>query len=290
MDWLIEPFEPSFMQRALLAGALVAATSALVGVWVVLRRLSFLGDALAHGVVPGLAIAAIIGFNLTLGAVIGAVAMVAGISLVRHRSGLPEDTAIGLLFAGMLALGVIIISRSGSFAIDLTSFLFGSALGISWDDIYIQIGAAGITLVATIAFYRSFLAMTFDEHKAQLLGLRPSLARFVLLGLIALAVIASFRAVGALLVFGLLIAPAAAAALLTKRIPTMMLTAAVIGVLAVFIGLLLSFHLDLAGGASMAATAVAIFVAVLAGRELGTRISAAGQPRPRTPARWRLPG
>ncbi len=272
MDWLIEPFEPSFMQRALVAGVLVAALCALVGVWVVLRRLSFMGDALAHGVVPGLAIATLAGFDLTLGAVIGAIAVVAGVSLVRQRSGLPEDTAIGLLFVGMLALGVIIISRSGSFAVDLTSFLFGTVLGVSWGDVAVQIAALGIALIATLVFYRAFLVTAFDERKAQLLGLRPGLARFVLLGLIALAVVASFRTVGALLVFGLLIAPAAAAALITKRIPTMMLTAALIGVLAVFLGLELSFHLDLAAGASMAATAVAMFFVVLVARELSAWI------------------
>ena len=277
MDWLIEPFEPSFMQRALVAGVLVAALCALVGVWVVLRRLSFLGDALAHGVVPGLAIAFLIGFDLTLGALIGAIAVVAGISLVRKRSGLPEDTAIGLLFVGMLALGVIIISRAGSFAVDLTSFLFGNVLGVSWGDIGIQIAAVAIALLATIVFYRAFLTAAFDERKAQLLGLRPNVARFALLGLIALAVVTSFRTVGALLVFGLLIAPAASAALITKRIPTMMFTAALIGVLAVFLGLELSFHLDLAAGASMAATAVALFFVVLVATELSGWLRHASQ-------------
>ena len=289
MDWLIEPFEPSFMQRALVAGALVAALCALVGVWVVLRRLSFMGDALAHGVVPGLAIATLAGFDLTLGAVIGAIAIVVGISVVRQRTGLPEDTAIGLLFVGMLALGVIIVSRAGSFAVDLTSFLFGNVLGVSWGDIAVQIAAVGIALVATLVFYRAFLASAFDEQKAQLLGLRPNLTRLVLLGLIALAVVASFRTVGALLVFGLLIAPAAAAALIARRIPVMMATAALIGVLAVFVGLELSFHLDLAAGASMAATAVAMFFVVLVARELsawirplGRRAAASDSPGPGT--------
>ncbi len=267
MDWLTEPFEPSFMQRALVAGVLVAALCALVGVWVVVRRLGFMGDALAHGVVPGLAIAFLVGFDLTLGAALGAVVVVVGVSLVRQRSGLPEDTAIGLLFVGLLALGVIIISRSGSFAVDLTSFLFGNVLGVSWGDIAIQVGAVLIALTVTVVFYRAFVAMSFDERKARLLGLRPDIARLVLLGLIALSVVASFRAVGALLVFGLLIAPAAASALITRHIPTMMASSAAIGVVAVVVGLELSFHLNLAAGASMAATAVALFFLVLAMRE-----------------------
>lgn len=256
------------MQRALVAGVLVAALCALVGVWVVVRRLGFMGDALAHGVVPGLAIAFLVGFDLTLGAAIGAAVVVFGVSLVRQRSGLPEDTAIGLLFVGLLALGVIIISRSGAFAVDLTSFLFGNVLGVSWGDIAIQVGAALIALVVTIVFYRAFVAMSFDERKARLLGLRPDVARLVLLGLIALSVVASFRTVGALLVFGLLIAPAAASALITRHIPTMMVSSAAIGVVAVVIGLELSFHLNLAAGASMAAAAVALFFFVLVLKEI----------------------
>ena len=267
MDWLTDPFEPSFMQRALLAGALVAAQCALIGVWIVLRRLNFLGDALAHGVVPGVAIAFLIGVDITIGAAVAAAVVVVGVSVIRERSGLPEDTSIGLLFVGLLALGVIIVSRSGSFAGELTSFLFGNVLGVSWTDITVQAVAVVVTLVLTFVLYRGLVALSFDERKAQVLGLRPDLARLALLALIALTVVTSFKTVGALLVFGLIVAPAAAAILVASRIPAVMGISALIGVVSVVGGLLMSFHLDIAAGAAMVASAVAIFFVVLVLRE-----------------------
>ncbi len=267
MDWLIDPFSPSFMQRALLAGALVAAQCALIGVWIVLRRLNFLGDALAHGVIPGVAIAFLLGIDITLGAAVAAAVVVVGVTAIRQRTGLPEDTSIGLLFVGLLALGVIIISRSGSFAVDLTSFLFGNILGVTWTDISVQAIAVVISLGVTFALYRGLVALSFDERKAQLLGLWPSLVRLALLGLIALTVVTSFKSVGALLVFGLVVAPAATATLIATRIPMVMAASAVLGVIAVVVGLLLSFHLDIAAGASMVATSVSIFFLVWFSRE-----------------------
>jgi ABC-type Mn2+/Zn2+ transport system permease subunit len=267
MDWLIDPFSPSFMQRALLAGALVAAQCALIGVWIVLRRLNFLGDALAHGVIPGVAIAFLLGIDITLGAAVAAAVVVVGVTAIRQRTGLPEDTSIGLLFVGLLALGVIIISRSGSFAVDLTSFLFGNILGVTWTDISVQAIAVVISLGVTFALYRGLIALSFDERKAQLLGLWPSLVRLALLGLIALTVVTSFKSVGALLVFGLVVAPAATATLIATRIPMVMAVSAVLGVIAVVVGLLLSFHLDIAAGASMVATSVSIFFLVWISRE-----------------------
>ncbi len=255
------------MQRALLAGALVAAQCALIGVWIVLRRLNFLGDALAHGVVPGVAVAFLIGIDATVGAAVAAAIVVLGVTTIRQRTGLPEDTSIGMLFIGLLALGVIIISRSGSFAVDLTSFLFGNVLGVTWTDVAVQGVAVALSLVVTVVLYRGLVALSFDERKAQLLGLRPALVRLALLGLIALTVVTSFKTVGALLVFGLVVAPAATAILLVTRIPAAMVTSALLGVVAVVIGLLLSFHLDIAAGASMVATSVSIFFAVLLAQE-----------------------
>jgi ABC-type Mn2+/Zn2+ transport system permease subunit len=251
----------------LLAGALVAAQCALIGVWIVLRRLNFLGDALAHGVIPGVAIAFLLGIDITLGAAVAAAVVVVGVTAIRQRTGLPEDTSIGLLFVGLLALGVIIISRSGSFAVDLTSFLFGNILGVTWTDISVQAIAVVISLGVTFALYRGLIALSFDERKAQLLGLWPSLVRLALLGLIALTVVTSFKSVGALLVFGLVVAPAATATLIATRIPMVMAASAVLGVIAVVVGLLLSFHLDIAAGASMVATSVSIFFLVWISRE-----------------------
>lgn len=272
MSWLTDPFHYDFILRALFAGCLAAVTCSLIGTWVVIRGMSFMGDALAHGVMPGIAVAFIVGIDIAIGAFVSAIIMVIGINLVNRASKLSADTGIGLLFVGMLALGVVIISRTRSFTGDLTSFLFGSVLGVKNSDIWLQSIAAVITLIAVVVFHRLFLALSFNSDKAASLGMRPRLAHIAMLTLIAIAIVASFRTVGTLLVFGLLIAPPATAALLVRRVPTMMATACLIGVSSIFIGLIITYHFDTAAGATMAGTAVAIFFIVLAGRELVSRI------------------
>lgn len=267
VDALIGPFSAGFMQRALVAGVLAAVTCSLVGTWVVLRGLSFMGDALAHGVLPGIAIAYILvgggDVATTVGAAVAAVVVIAGVNAVERYSDLPEDAGIGLLFIGMLALGVLIISRGSGYFGDLLGFLFGAALGITSGAIVVQAAAAVVALVGVVMFHRAFLALSFDERKAQALGLQPGIARVVLLTLISLAIISSFRTVGNLLVYGLLIAPPATASLLARRVPVMMSVSVVIGIVSVYVGLLISYHLDLAAGAAMAAMAVATFFVVL---------------------------
>jgi manganese/iron transport system permease protein len=275
VDWLLEPFSHRFIQQALLAGVLAVITTSLVGTWVVLRGLSFMGDALAHGVLPGIALAFLLGIDLTIGAAVGALAMVAGIGFVHRRAKLREDTGIGLLFVGMLALGVIIVSRLPSFTTDLTTFLFGDVLGIQTSDLVLESVAAFVTVVGVALFYRPFLVTSFNEAKAELLGLRPRLAHAAMLVLLTLAIVASFRAVGTLLVFGLLVAPPAAASLLARRVPTMMITAVALGTLAVVVGLLISWHLGTAAGATMAAVSVLIFFVVLIARDVIVRLRTA---------------
>ncbi len=263
MDWLIEPFELAFQQRALLGGALASVGLALVGTWVVVRGMSFLGDALVHGVIPGIALAVLLDFNTMLGAALAAAVMIAGINLVRRQTTFSDDTSIGLLFVGMLALGVILISRTDSYQGSLTGILFGDALGVTSGDIRVLAGVAVVALIATIIFYRPFLALSFNEQKAQLLGFRPKLAHALMLGLMTLTIVASFQTVGTLLVFGLLVGPPATAALLARRLPTIMATAALIGVLCVAAGLVVSFHADISGSATMAIMPIALFFVVL---------------------------
>ncbi|MFH1331627.1 MAG: zinc ABC transporter permease AztB [Actinomycetota bacterium] len=265
MDWLTHPFSFDFMQRALAAGVLAVLTTSVVGTWVILRGLAFMGDALAHGVLPGIAVALLLDLNPVAGATVAALIMVGAISLVHRTTRLSEDTAIGLLFVGMLALGVIIISRSGSFAVDLVTILFGDVLGTSGGDLVLQGVAAVLALGGVALFYRPLLVLCFNEQKAATLGLHPRLAHLVMMGLITLAVVSSFQAVGALLVFGLLIAPPATAVLLARRVPTVMVVAAALGVVEVAAGLLISYHLDTAAGATMSGLAVAVFFGVLAG-------------------------
>ena len=268
MGWLTDPFHAEFMQRALVAGMLAVLASSIVGTWVVLRGLSFIGDALAHGVIPGMALAVLWGFNLTVGALLTAVVMVGGISLVNRRSRLGEDTGVGLLFVGMLALGVIIISKSRSFTTDVQSLLFGDVLGVTWGDVRLQALAAALVLIVSALGYRAFLALSFNEAKAASLGLRPGLTHLALLGLIALAIVSSFQAVGTLLVFGLLVGPPATAALLVRRVWVCMVLSVALGWVAVGLGLVLSYRYGTAAGATMAGLSVALFFVVLLGQEL----------------------
>lgn len=259
MEWLTAPFEVTFVQRALWGGVLVSAICALAGTWVVLRGMAFLGDAMSHGLLPGVALSALFGGNLLVGAVASAAVMTAGVTVLGRTPRLSQDTGIGLLFVGMLSLGVIIVSRSQSFAVDLTGFLFGDVLAVRQQDLYLLAAALCAALVVSVLGHRAFLALAFDERKAKTLGLRPRLAHAVLLGLLGLAIVASFHIVGTLLVLGLLIAPPAAALPWARSVHGVMVLAALIGAAATFGGLLLSWHLGTAAGATVSALAVSLF-------------------------------
>jgi len=226
--------------------------------------MTFLGDALAHGVLPGIALAVVIGVSPTLGALVAAAVMVGGVHVVRRHSPLPEDASIGLLFVGMLALAVVIVSAGAAAdAGDLHRVLFGSVTGLEADDLWRQAIAAAIAVGGAIAFHRAFLVLTFDETQAELLGLRPRLAHLALMGLVAMSVVASFEAVGSLLVFAFLVAPPATAVLVARRIPLVMATAVGVGSVAVVLGALISYHHDTAAGATMALVAVVLCFAVM---------------------------
>lgn len=268
MDLLLDPFATGFMQRALVAGLIVVVITSVVGTWVVLRGMTFMGDALAHGVLPGVTLAYLLGFNLGLGAALAGVVMIGGIQVVHRRARLTEDVGIGLLFVGMLALAVVIASKARSYAGDLTAILFGDVLGVAMGDIVVAGVAAVVVVAATFVLYRPFIVLSFNERKATTLGLRPELAHAALLVLLAGAIITSFRAVGVLLVFAFLVAPPATAALVVRRVPTMMVTATAFGAVGVVGGLVLSYHLGTAGSATMAGLTVLEFFVVLTVREL----------------------
>lgn len=260
MNYLVDPFANNeFMRLALFGGILVACTCAIAGTFVVLRGLAFVGDALAHGVLPGIATAMLLGFSGILGAAVGAAVMMGGVSIVTRKFRLSGDTAIGLLFVGMLALGVVITSRSTSFVGDLARILFGELLGITTTDLAWQFAA--LVIVGAIAFVsrRPFLLLSVDDGLARTSGFSARLFHNVMLTMVAITVIASFQTVGTLLVLGMLIAPAATGSLFARRIESMMLIAALVGSLSTYIGLLISYHYDLAAGASIVLTAVVIF-------------------------------
>ena len=267
MEWLTDAFEPAFMQRSLIGSLIAVVATSLVGTWVVLRGLAFLGDALAHGVIPGIALAVLWGFSPIVGALTAAAVMSALVGVVSNRTRVREDTAIGLLFVGMLSLGIVIVSQARSFAVEVTALLFGDVLGVSTGDIRSQLLATAIVVATTVLLYRPFLALTFNRDKAQTLGMRPGLTQTFLLALLALSIVASFQAIGTLLVFGLLVGPPATASLMARRVPVIMLTSSLLGAVAVVAGLLVSFHYGTAGSATIAGFSVAQFFLVLAVRE-----------------------
>lgn len=257
MFLLLEPFAVVFVQRALLTGVLVAVICGVVGTWVVLRGMAFLGEAMAHGMLPGIAVATLLGVPPIFGAAVSAAGMSLGIGMLQRRGRLSADTSIGLLFVASLALGVIVVSASRSFATDATAILFGDILAASAADIATLAIVAVVTLIVAALGHRSFVALTVDPRQAQLLRLHPRLAHVLLVGLITLAVVAAYQAVGSLLVVGMLIGPAVAAGRWATRIPTTMALAAVIGTASVVAGLLVSWHGGTAAGATIAFVAIA---------------------------------
>ena len=268
MEWWLAPFELGFQQRALIGGMLAALMASTVGTWLVLRGMSFFWDAFVHGVIPGVAAAVVLDINPLLGAAVAAAVMVFAIELVQRKTVLGEDTSIGLLFVGMLALGVVIISRLDSYSGSLTSILFGDALGVTWNDIAGQVVVLAIVVIVSTVLYRPLIALSLSRDKAELLGMRPGLAHAALLVLIALAVIGSYQSVGTLLVFGLLVGPPATASLLSRTISRMMLIAALIGVLSVWLGLTISYYGGTAASATMALVPIVLFFVVLTAKNL----------------------
>jgi ABC-type Mn2+/Zn2+ transport system permease subunit len=273
LDFLIDPFEAEFVRTGALAAAIVGVLCGVVGCYVVLRGMALMADSLAHGVLPGIAIAFVLTAEaggadpdqlaITVGALVAGLLTAVTTSLVLRRGGLREDTAAGVVFVFMLALGVAITSRVEGYSVDLTSFLFGDVLGVESGEIAPAaiLTAAVLALVALL--YRPFLLLSFDRQRAAALGLPVDALHTVMLVVLALAVVVGFRVVGALLVLGLLIAPPAAAALLTRRLPAMMVVSAAIAAASAPIGLLISWHLDLAAGPSIVLVSVGAFALAL---------------------------
>jgi ABC-type Mn2+/Zn2+ transport system permease subunit len=261
IDWLTEPFALAFMQRALVAAVVVGLVCSVLGCYVVLRSMAFLGDALAHAVLPGIALAYLAGVDLLAGALVAALLVALGIGFLTRHGAVREDTAIGILFAAALSLGVLLISSTGSYATDLTHILFGDVLGVSTTDLWLTGGLAAAVLLAVALLYRELLLASFDPLLAHTLGRRPGLVLLAPLVLLALTIVVSLQTVGVGLVAALLVTPGATASLLTRRLPAMMAAAAVVGVVSSVVGLYLSYYLDVASGAAIVLTATAFFVA-----------------------------
>ena len=270
IEFFVAPFEFGFMQRAFVGGVLVGAICALVGTYVVLRGLAFVGDALAHAAFPGVVIAYLLKGNIYLGATIFALATALAIGLVSRRGRVSYDTAIGILFAGAFALGVLLMSTIHGYSVDLFSFLFGNVLGISERDLQL-VGLLGAIVVLTIIlFYKELLLLSFDPITAEAMGYPVQVLNYLLLGLIALTIVISIQAVGIILVVALLVTPSATAYLLTERFFRMMILGVVLAALAAVIGLYLSYYLNVASGAAIVLVSTCLFFLVLASRRLWT--------------------
>jgi manganese/iron transport system permease protein len=257
--WLLEPFSYSFMQRGLLEVLMVGTLCAVMGTYVVLRSMAFLGDALAHAVLPGVAIAYLIGGNLTVGALIAALLIALGIGVFSNRGMIKEDTAIGILFTASLSLGVALISTIRTYAVDLSHILFGNLLGVSATDLWLT-GSLGLaTLLVILIFYKPFLIISFDPVLAATLRLPISALRNLMLVLLAVTIVVSMQTVGVGLVSAMLVTPAATAYLLVRRLPSMMALSAFFGAFASLAGLYLSFYLNISSGAAIVLTATTFF-------------------------------
>jgi ABC-type Mn2+/Zn2+ transport system permease subunit len=260
VTWLLEPLTYSFMQRGFLAALIVGVLCAILGAYVVLRSMAFLGDALAHAVLPGVAVAYLLGGNLTIGALVAAVAVALSISLFSREGVVKEDTAIGILFAAALSLGVALISLIRTYAVDLSHILFGNLLGVTTSDLWLT-GILGVLVLAVVvALYKPFLVISFDPILAATLNLPTTLLRTTMLILLALTIVISMQTVGVGLVSAMLVTPAASAYLLTRRLPSLMVLSAAIGAASSLIGLYLSFYLNVASGAAIVLTATFFFL------------------------------
>ena len=267
VECLTAPFAYSFMIRGLLASILVGGICSLVGCYVVLRGMAFLGDALAHSILPGVAVGFLLEGRgerraLFWWALATAVLVALGIGTISQKGRLREDTAIGIVFAGMFALGIALISTVRGSAVDLVHFLFGNVLGVSWWDLWITVGFAVLILAAIFVFYKEFLVLSFDPVLAKTLRLHTAFYHYLLLVLIAIAVVVSLQTVGVGLMLAMLVTPPSTAYLLTKRLPTMMALAIAFGMLSGAIGLYLSFYVQISSGAAIVLVSVAFFAMI----------------------------
>lgn len=265
MTWLLEPLALPFMQTALVAALLVGLSCACLGVYVVQRRMAFIGDALAHTTLPGVAVAYLTGVSLSLGATLAGVATALLIGWASRRQQLREDTAIGIVFTAMFALGIVILSRSRTTR-NLTDVLLGNVLAVTIADLWL-IGAVTFSVVLVLVIFHKELELTsFDPLYATTLGIAPERLRFLLLILLALTVVTAIQVIGLILTTALLITPAATASLVTKQIRGAMCVAAGLACLSGLMGLLLSYHLRVPAGAAIVLWTASVFVAVAFGR------------------------
>jgi ABC-type Mn2+/Zn2+ transport system permease subunit len=262
-NFLLEPLEFGFMQRGLLASVLVSVICGVLGSFVVLKGLAFIGDALAHASFGGVALAFVLGINIYLGAFVFAIATALGIGAITQRGRVSSDTAIGVLFSGTFALGILIISRVDRYTTDLFGYLFGDVLSITATDLW-TIAILGLVVLALVlVFYRQLLFVAFDPTVAAASGIATRRLEYLLLALLGVTIVTAIQAVGIVMVVALLVTPSATAYLLTRRFHHMILASVAVGALSALLGIYLSYYLDVASGAAIILVATALFFVTL---------------------------
>lgn len=262
IDYITEPLQYGFMVRALLVSVLVGVMCPVIGAYIITRGLAFMGDALAHAVLPGMVLGFLLGFSPFVAAVPVGIAVALLIGLLSRHSGLSEDTSIGILFAGMFALGLVLLSNATSINVDIEDLLLGQVLGVSQSDVYVSLGLTAVVVVGLYVLHHQLVFTSFDPVGAQVIGIRTNFIDYTLLVLLALVIVIGIQAVGIVLVMAMLVTPAATAYLLVRRFVAMMFTAAIIGALSAVVGLYLSFHFDLPTGPAMTLVATVVFILV----------------------------
>lgn len=260
MAWLITPLTYGFMQRGLIASVIVGILCAVIGCYVVLKGMAFLGDAMAHAILPGIAVAYLLQGNLLIGALVAAVVVALGISFFSRSGTIKEDTAIGIFFAAALSLGVALISSIRTYAVDLSHILFGNVLGVSMNDLILTSILAILVIGTLVLLYKPFLVVSFDPILAATLRLPSNFYRTLLMILLALTVVVSVQSVGVGLVAAMLVTPGATAYLLARRLPGMMVISGILGAFSSLFGLFASYYLNIASGAAIVLTATILFI------------------------------
>ena len=259
IDFLREPWTFEFMRRALLAAIVVSAVAAVIGSFVILKGMAFIGDALPHASFGGVAVAFVLDANLYLGGAIAAVLTAILIGFVSRRGLIKYDTAIGILFVGAFAAGILIISRQSNYTPDLFSFVFGNVLGVSWSVVWTTTALSAVILLLVVLFYKEILFVAYDPSMAAASGLPVAAIQYGLLALIGVTTVIGLQTVGIVLVVALLVTPAATAQLLTRRLPPMMAVGALVGVLSSLVGLYIAYYADVAASAAIVLTATGFF-------------------------------
>ncbi len=266
IDILFDPFQYSFMVRALIVSLLVGIMCPALGAYVITRGRAFMGDALAHSVLPAMVLAFLLGFSPFIAAVPAAVLLAVIMGGVARRTGISEDTSIGIIFAGMFALGLVMMSRATGITVNIEDLLLGQALGVSSTEVVVSLGLAALVVVGLYVYHWQLVYTTFDPIGAKVIGIKTGVVEYILLGLLALVIVIGIQAAGIVLVMAMLITPAATAYLIARRFVGVMLWGAAIGGTSAVAGLYLSYYADLPSGPAMALVATAFFAGVAFGR------------------------